>query len=49
MDYGVAFGPGFPLIRPQALGAGPVSAAPPNARLTHPVIASLYHPLFRCA
>ena len=28
---GVAFGPGYPLIRLQALGAGPVSAANPNA------------------
>jgi hypothetical protein len=28
---GVAFGPGYPLIRLQALGAGPVSAAIPNA------------------
>ncbi|MCQ6959600.1 hypothetical protein [Mucilaginibacter aquariorum] len=29
--YGVACGPGFPLIRAQALGARPVSASLPNA------------------
>jgi len=30
-DLGVAFGPGYPLIRLQALATGPVSAAIPNA------------------
>ena len=29
---GVPFGPGYPLIRLQALGAGPVSAVIPNAK-----------------
>jgi hypothetical protein len=31
VDPGVAFGPGYPLIRLQALATGPVSAAIPNA------------------
>ena len=31
---GVACGPGYALIRAQALGAGPVSAPIPNAGLT---------------
>jgi len=30
---GVAFGPGYALIRLQALGAGPVSAFIPNAEV----------------
>ncbi len=30
-DLGVAFGPGYPLIRLQALATRPVSAAIPNA------------------
>ncbi len=31
---GVAFGPGYPLIRQQALGSGPVSAPIPNTGCT---------------
>jgi hypothetical protein len=31
LNMGVAFGPGHPLIRHEALGSGPVSAATPNA------------------
>ncbi|MCC8424369.1 hypothetical protein [Mucilaginibacter sp. UR6-11] len=47
-------GPGFPFIRLQALRAQPVSISIPNAAgaherapPTHPIIASLDHPLFR--
>ncbi|MCQ6958195.1 hypothetical protein [Mucilaginibacter aquariorum] len=32
-DDGVAYGPGFALIRAQALGARPVSAPIPNAEV----------------
>ncbi|WP_183578796.1 hypothetical protein HDF18_22745 [Mucilaginibacter sp. X5P1] len=43
-DLGVAFGPGFTLIRLQALGTRPVPASIPNTELqraspTHPVVA----------
>jgi hypothetical protein len=49
-DVAFPFGPGFPLILLQALGAGPVSAAIPNAECApgnSPDIASLVDPLFR--
>jgi hypothetical protein len=46
--YGVACGPGFPLIHLQALATRPVSAAIPNA-YTHPDIVSLVDPLFAAA
>ena len=42
-------GPGYPFIRLQALGAGPVSTAIPNAgmvAITHPDYAALVDPLF---
>jgi len=50
---GVAFGPCYTLIRLQALATKPVSASITNAKLqrappTHPVVASLDHPLFTC-
>jgi len=35
IDYGVPCGPGFTLIRLQALGAGPVSVSIPNAKIPH--------------
>jgi hypothetical protein len=44
---GVAFGPGFTLIRAQALAAGPVSASIPNAEVVWREtrsIASLHYP-----
>jgi len=57
-DMAFPFGPGFPLIRLQALGTGPVQRTPSeyplqsltqNARRgTHPDIASLVDPLFAC-
>jgi len=51
-DMAFPFRPGCPLIRLQALGTGPVSAAIPNAERargeTHPDIASLVDPLFAC-
>jgi hypothetical protein len=47
---GVAIRPALSTYTPQALGSRPVSAAIPNAEctlVTHPVIATLDHPLFR--